>query len=174
MSTWSVVFWAQLALQLAAGSWTSQWTVCISIRYDAAILTHLFAAAQSPVFLHTPQNTGSHNLQFDYNQALYTVSPFLAPGQTKLQIDATDAANPLISFVSPASPIGQSGAVTVCKSPFPLIYFSTAFVASGWGAMCFEAMFSSNPSPALHWHPTWLCMPQWGCCQVKPCWVMSM
>ena len=128
-------------------------------QYDAAILTQLFAAAQSPVFLHTPQNTGSHNLQFDYDQSLYTLSPLLAPGQTKLQIDATDAANPLISFVSPASPIGQSGAVTVCKSLFPLIYFSTAFVASGWGAICSEAMFSMNPSPALHWHPTWLCMP---------------
>ena len=57
--------------------------------------------------------------QFDYNQSLYTLSPLLAPGQTKLQIDATDAANPLIGFDSPASPIGQSGAVTVCESFCP-------------------------------------------------------
>ena len=97
---------------------------------DDVLFTQLFAAAQSSVFLHTPQNTGSHNLQFDYNTSLYTLSPLLAPGQTKLQIDATDAANPIISFDSPASPIGQSGAVTVCESFCLIFYFSTAFVAS--------------------------------------------
>ena len=73
-------------------------------------------AASTPLFLYTPKGTGSHNLQFAYNETAYTLSPLLAPGQTKLQIDASDETNPLISFDSTASPQGQSGAITVCES----------------------------------------------------------
>ena len=73
-------------------------------------------AAQTPLFLNTPQGTGSHVLQFAFNQTAYNLSPLLAPGQTTLTIDASQPTNPLISFDSNKSPLGQSGAITVCKS----------------------------------------------------------
>ena len=90
---------------------------------EPAIVAHHLpcCAAATPLFLYTPKNTGSHVLQFVFNQTQYVISPFLAPGQTTLQIDASDATNPLITFDATQSPQGQSGAVTVCKS-FLLIW----------------------------------------------------
>lgn len=76
------------------------------------------SAAQTPLFLNTPLNSGSHVLQFIYNQTAYVLSPFLAPGQTILQIDASNTSNPLITFDATRSPQGQSGIVTICKPPF--------------------------------------------------------
>ena len=75
-------------------------------------------AAPTPLYLYTPLNTGVHTVEFSYDTSKYTLSPFLAPGNTVLQIDATNAQAPIISFDASRSPQGQSGYITVCKLLF--------------------------------------------------------